>query len=148
MANGSQTQSHGFGTVHPLPSLLIISSMSFGPHLIYYQLVASLILLIVWFPSLKILFSYMTGVRDRGLASDVSHMESTNSTPLHMLVRWWTLVYSFMLSWLIPVLPSSNTWCQVLQSCLPCLASCVNLENMFVVLFLIVAIVVLCPLLV
>jgi len=69
----------------------------------------------------NILFVYRTGIWDRWLAPDVSLMDFINYRSLHMLVWLWILHLSFMLSWVILVLPRCNSLFQV---CLMYLVYC------------------------
>ena len=88
--------------------------------LIYHSLVASLILLIMPFSSIKILFSCRIRVRTK--------RESHGLNQFHIYVHASLVAYS-------PILASKNKWCQFCPSYQPCLVSLVNLENMFKVLF-------------
>ena len=92
--------------------------MSLVLHLTYYPLVVSLVPLIVLFLLTKIHLLYRTGVWDGWLAPNVSLLDSINYRSLHMLARLCILHLSFMLSWVILVLPRCSNLFQVCLMCL------------------------------
>ena len=121
---GFRVSSHGVGTIHILPSLSI-DNVIYVPNSTFNLLSISRFIrpLIVWFflPKIMFVYNYKTKVRDKWLAQDVNLMVFITYGHLQMLAPWWIFHLSFMLSWIVLVLPRCSSLSKSLSlSCESC----------------------------